>query len=471
MRVRTVKIKHELIEEITLFSSVVKWTIYAVVIGLMVGAATAGFLLLLAYLSKKAHGYTLYYLSLPIVILLSSALIKWLAPEAAGHGTEKVIEAIHKRMGKIPFVVVPVKLIATVITIAFGGSAGKEGPSAQIGAGLSSLFADILKVDDADRRKLVICGISAGFATVFGTPIAGAIFGIEVLVVGQIFSEVLFPSVVAGIIGYRTALALGVGYGIATAGCAVPFLTESVFFKMLLLGIWCGVISRILIEIMRSGGRIYAYLKWHWTLKAAAGGFLLVLIGRFISPSYLGLGTETIQYGLEGNALPAGAFLWKSVATSITLSSGGSGGVVTPIFFIGTAAGNLFAQLLGEINVAAYSAIGLTALLAGAANTPIAASVMAMELFGPKVASVAAIACMVSFLMTGYRSIYPSQLLGIQKSRSLNAPTGNPISGIDSAHFLLREKSLLGFLIKIFNFIKNKSAKILHFLTKKKKDT
>lgn len=453
------KLQHDFVEEMTIFSSIVKWTGYASAVGVLVGSGTAAFLLLLDYATKHITQFPLYYLFLPLTIFATSALIRWLAPEAEGHGTEKVIEAIHKRMGKIPLAVVPVKLFATVITIASGGSAGKEGPSAQIGAGLASMFADFLRVDGTDRRKLVICGISAGFATVFGTPIAGALFGIEVLVVGQVFSEVLFPSVVAGIIGYNVALALGVQYGITSTCCVVPHLTEWVFVRMILLGIWCGLASLMLIEIIKGCSRIYDHFKLNWVMKAFVGGGLLVLIGRFVSLSYLGLGIETVESGLAGDALPAGAFLWKSVATSITLASGGSGGVVTPIFFVGTAAGNVFAQLVDPANIATYSAIGLTALLAGAANTPIAASVMAMELFGPKIGSVAAIACMTSFLMTGYRSIYPSQLLGAQKSRSLTVPTGSPIGELPSTHVELRDKSLLGMLVKVIVRINQKLKK------------
>jgi H+/Cl- antiporter ClcA len=215
----------------------------------------------------------------------------------------------------------------------------------------------------------------------------------------------------------------------------------------------------MLIEILKLSGKIYTRLQWRWTLKALTGGVLLALIGRFISTDYLGLGVQTIESGLAGNPLPYGAFFWKIIATSVTLGSGGSGGVVTPIFFVGTAAGNLFAQLFDPANIATYSAIGLTALLAGAANTPIAASIMAMELFGPQIGSFAAVACMVSFLMTGYRSIYPSQLLGAQKSRSLTAPTGNPIGEMNPTHVALRDKSLLGILVKIFSRLSRMTGK------------
>ena len=146
---------------------------------------------------------------LPVGLFLSVVLTKYLAPDAEGHGTEKVIEAVHKHSGKINAAVVPVKIIATIITLASGGSAGKEGPCAQIGAGLSSIFADLFRFNESERKKLVICGISGGFAAVFGTPIAGAIFGVEVLFAGSILYDVLLPSFISGIMAYQVSKSLG----------------------------------------------------------------------------------------------------------------------------------------------------------------------------------------------------------------------------------------------------------------------
>jgi H+/Cl- antiporter ClcA len=154
---------------------------------------------------------------------------------------------------------------------------------------------------------------------------------------------------------------------------------------------------------------------------------------------------ESIEAGLNGAVLPLGASLLKSITTAITLGCGGSGGVVTPIFFIGTAAGNMFAVVFHEPLVATFSAIGMVALLAGAANTPISASVLAMELFGASIAPHAAIACMVSFLIVGYRSIYPSQVLGMQKSTSLKVVTGKPLSEFQRGSAHHRRTSLIGF--------------------------
>lgn len=440
--------KKHITEQVTLFASVVKWTLYASIVGALVGLGTAGFLRLLSFASSQAGNYPAYYLFLPLTLLVSSALVRWLAPDAAGHGTEKVIEAVHKRMGKIPFAVVPVKLVATVITLAGGGSAGKEGPCAQIGAGLASAFADLIKVSDEDRRKLVICGIGAGFATVFGTPIAGALFGVEVLVLGQMLYEVLFPSFVAGIVGYHVAIALGVEYPQQVASM-LPKLSGFSFFEVLALGVCCGLVALAFIETMKLVRTLFERLPWHWTFKAIFGGLLLAAIGGYVSHSYLGLGLESMETALNGGTVPAGAAFWKIIASSITLSCGGSGGVVTPIFFIGTSVGNLFAQLFNEPYIAAFSAIGMVALLAGAANTPIAASVMAMELFGPQIAPFAAIACMVSFLIVGYRSIYPSQLLGIQKSGQFHVPTGGAIGDMGEVTVSPRKQPLVGLMLKV----------------------
>ena len=437
----------KIVEQVTLLASVIKWTCYASSVGVLVGFGTAAFLQALAWSSGQFSRIPDYYLLLPVTLLVSTLLVSWLAPDAAGHGTEKVIEAVHQRMGKIPLLVVPVKLVATVITLAGGGSAGKEGPCAQIGAGLASGFASLLRLNDVDRRKLVICGISAGFATVFGTPIAGALFGVEVLVLGRMFYDVLFPSFVAGIVGFHVASRLGVIYPHLNAK-VIPTVTGWSFTEMIMLGVWCGLTALVFIELMQLSQRLFARLNWHPAARALLGGGLLVLIGKFVSVRYLGLGLDSIEAGLNGNVLPPGASLMKAMATAITLSSGGSGGVVTPIFFIGTAAGNLFATLFHEPLVATFSAIGMVALLAGAANTPIAASVMAMELFGAGIAPHAAIACMVSFLIVGYRSIYPSQILGIEKSSSLKVKTGHPLGEFDTATVDQRGLSLPNFIIK-----------------------
>lgn len=420
--------RRRLAEPTVLFISIIKWVFLATVAGAIVGGATSVFLMLLAWATQLTHQSSLWFWFLPLAMFVSALLVQYLAPDAKGHGTEKVIEAIHKRAGRIPIVVVPVKLVATIITLAFGGSAGKEGPCAQIGAGLTSFFSDLLGFDERDRKKLVICGISAGFAAVFGTPIAGSIFGVEVLFVGTILYDVLLPSFIAGITAYEVSAWLGITY-FHDPIVFVPMFSEGFLLKVIGSGIFFGICSIILIEVVKAGERLSTRLKIWTPLKGLIGGALLVGLALVFSTRYLGLGLESVESSLQGKPSEWYAFLLKPLFTSITLSMGGSGGIITPIFFTGTSAGSVFAQVTG-LDVATFAAIGFVAVLAGAANTPIAASIMAVELFGPAVAPYATVACVISFLMTGHRSVYPSQVLSISKSPSLQVDLGKELDEV-----------------------------------------
>jgi H+/Cl- antiporter ClcA len=442
--------RRRITEETILFISVAKWIFMATIVGIIVGGSTAVFIKLLVWSSLLAKHYPYYFLLLPAALILSSLLVKYLAPEAQGHGTEKVIEAVHKHSGRIKASVVPIKLIATIITLAAGGSVGKEGPCAQIGAGLTSLLSRILRFDDKDTKKLVICGISAGFASVFGTPISGAIFGVEVLFAGAIIYDVLLPSFVAGITAHQVAKALGVSYFYHPLDF-VPVFSSTFFIEVIGAGIFLGLCSGFLIETLKIGERLTSKLKDRTILKAFLGGVILIILTFAFSKTYLGLGVNTIEDTLLGARLPWYAFIMKSIFTTITLSFGGSGGIVTPIFFVGTAAGCLFAMLF-SLDISTFSAIGLVGLLAGAANTPISASIMAVELFGPKLAPYASVACVISFLMTGHRSVYPSQVLAMSKSSSIQVEVGKEIEVI-TAKYKPRKKAVLTLIKKILDSI------------------
>ncbi len=438
-------------EETIIFISVFKWLILASVIGAIVGLSTALFLHVLNWGMGVAGRFRYYFIFLPLALVLSTVIIRRLAPEAEGHGTEKVIEAVHKRSGRIKAMVVPVKLVATVITLAFGGSAGKEGPCAQIGAGLSSVFADIFKFEDIDRKKLVICGISGGFAAVFGTPIAGAIFGIEVLFVGSILYDVLLPSFVAGIISYQVTSALGIKYFYHHINY-VPVFTQSFFIKVVLGGMFFGICSFILVEIMRLGKSVSERVGLPPYRQALLGGVVLVVLSLVFSDRFLGLGISGIHSALGGEPVPWYDFIMKSIFTSITLNFGGSGGIVTPIFFIGATSGNLYGHMV-ESDIVIFSAIGLVSLLAGSANTPIAASIMAVELFGSNIAPYAAIACVISFIMSGHRSVYPSQILAMKKSASIEVEIGKEMEYV-SPKYRYRDRSFTGAMQNLITVLK-----------------
>lgn len=421
--------KERIEEQTAIFLSIVKWIVLAVVIGVLVGGSTTLFLKLLHLTTAFTGHFQYYYIALPFTFVLCTLLINYLAPQSKGHGTEKVIEAVHKRSGKIDWSVIPVKLFTTIITIASGGSVGKEGPSGQIGAGLASLFSDIFRLNDRDRKKLVICGISAGFAAVFGTPISGAIFGLEVLYVGAVMYDVMLPSFISGIIAYHVCTYFGITYFHSNVRF-VPIFSNSFFLIVMLAGLVFGTISFIFIESFRSIEHWIKSWRMNEYLKNFLGGMALVAFIFLFSAKYAGLGIESIELELNGKEYAFWYdFLLKMLFTIITLSFGGSGGVVTPIFFIGAAAGSLFAQIL-HVDNATFAAIGMVSLLSGAANTPIAASIMGLELFGPELASYAAISCVLSFLMTGHRSIYPSQILSTKKASAIEVEIGDEMSNL-----------------------------------------
>lgn len=442
--------KRRITEETIILVSVFKWIVLASLVGIIVGTSTTVFVRSLNWGSALSGGYQHYFLLLPAGLLLSALTVKHLAPSAEGHGANKVIELVHRASGKIKAVFVPVEFITTWLTISAGGSAGKEGPSAQIGAGLASIFADLMRMEGADRRKLVICGISGSFASVFGTPLAGAIFGIEVLFVGTIRYDVLLPSFVAGIISYQVSSWMGLTYFYHPVSF-VPVFSEAFFLKIIVAGVFFGLCSLMLIEVLRLGKKASNSMRLPVELKSILGGLVLASMTYLISRQYLGLGIEVLQSTLEGADVPWYAFIMKSVFTSITLNFGGSGGIGTPIFYVGSTAGSAFSHVLG-VDPAMLAAIGFVSLLAGAANTPIAASIMSVELFGPQVAPYAAVACVLSFIVTGHRSAYPSQVLAFKKSSSLDVEVGGALDEM-RPEYRYREKSLIGGLMRIWRGI------------------
>jgi len=423
-------------EHPSILLSVTKWTVLSSAVGIVIGAIVTLFLNILAYgeSARSLLPFHYYYL-LPLGLALSVWLTRRFAPDAEGHGTEKVIEAVHKRDGKIDVAVIPVKLLTTVVTLVTGGSAGKEGPGAQIGAGTASAISDLLHFSKRDRKKLVICGISAGFATVFGTPIAGAIFGIEVLVVGAVMYEVLLPSFVAGFSAFFTAQYLGAHYTYYDISYFQHYFIDLVLIlKVMLGGVFFGLVAWLIIATLKQTETAVEKIPMNPYFKAIGAGFLLILLAQIFGEHYFGLGLDTISQtmrvdsGLGSDSLPWYAFLVKIFYTAITLGSGGSGGIITPIFYIGATSGHWFGGLFGsEHQLALFAALGFVSVLAGATNAPIATTVMAMELFGMDVAHYAAVSIVISFLLSGHRSVFPSQKIQMSKSDLLEIEFGEDI--------------------------------------------
>ncbi|MFN8673017.1 MAG: chloride channel protein [Candidatus Sericytochromatia bacterium] len=431
MKIFNFNVNIKVLEIIIIFSSIIKWVSISSLIGIIVATSTFIFLKTLDFGIKITTSYNSYYLFMPIAFFISSFLVNKLAPDAEGHGTEKVIESIHKHNGRINIKVVPVKLLATIITIISGGSAGKEGPSAQIGATLASYFSEKFKFNNIDKKKIVICGISAGFAAVFGTPIAGAIFAIEVLSIGKIFYNVILPSIISATVAFEFSNYLGIEHFHSNISFSSKF-TLALFVKTIFSGIFFGLVSLSLIEINNFFKKLSEKINIYPPLKGILGGGLLVFITLIFSNKYLGLGMDVILNSIKGNENTWYSFIIKIVTTCITLNFGGSGGILTPIFFIGATSGSFFANIF-SLDMSMFSAIGLVALLSASANTPIAACIMSMEMFGSDITTYSAMACIISFMMVGHRSVYPSQQLSFTKSSSLNVEFDSEIELINNS--------------------------------------
>jgi H+/Cl- antiporter ClcA len=438
--------KDKFLEGTVLFISIVKWIILASGVGFVIGIATAVFLRILQATITFTMSNPYYFCLLPLGLFLSAILVQYVAKEVKGYGTEKVIEAVHKHAGRIRAVVIPVKLAATIVTAGVGGSVGQIGPCAQIGGGLASLLADVLQFDENDRKKLIICGISAGFSSVLGAPISGAIFGVEVLSVGSILYEVLLPSFIAGIVSYHTSYFFGINYFHYPAQVITEF-TDKFLLINAIAGIFFGLCARLVIECVKWVNNVFEKIRIWPPLKGIIGGVILVTLAFVFSTRYLGLGIETVQEALRGVQIASTAFLMKTIFTSVTFASGGSGGIIAPILFIGATAGSFFGDLV-SMDRATFAAIGFVSVLAGAANAPISMSILAIELFGKDIGSYAAMACIISFLITGHRSIFPTQVITMRKSSSLDLEIGQELNDIRTK-YKFREKSIIGRGIKI----------------------
>ena len=426
-------------EESIFFISAIKWISISTFIGTIVGTVVALFIKLVSYGVKYVSSVNYYYLFLPIALFLSSFIIIKLAPDAKGHGTEKAIEAVHKTSGRSDFKVVPVKLVSTLITIIFGGSVGMEGPGTQIGSGIASLVGKLFKMDDIDTKRLAVCGISAGFVAVFGAPIGAAVFAAEVLYIGKISYISLLPAVISSYASYFTGLYIGttaLDFSIAY----IPKIHMLMFFKIVAFGIFIGIAARFFIAFINFVEKLFSRIRFYNPLKGIVGGVIIVIFVLLVrSNDYIGIGENVINRAMAGDKLNSFSSLFKMFTTAITLSSGGSGGILTPMLYIGSSLGNTWAVVFNQ-NIAFFSAIGMAAFFGCCANTPIAAIIISLELFGHSTGICTSIACMVAYLIIGHTSIYPTQILVTSKSPSIRYDTNKEISDSKIKNVVLKYK-------------------------------
>jgi H+/Cl- antiporter ClcA len=414
----------------------IKWLALVSPLAATTGAACALFLWSLEKVTQTrfAHPDLLFFL--PLAGVLVAALYNWLGRSVEG-GNNLIMEQIHEPGGGVPSRMAPLILIGTVVTHLFGGSAGREGTAVQMGGSIASTFARWFRLSDHEVRIMLMAGIAGGFGAVFGTPLAGAVFAMEVLIVGRMSYEALIPCLIAGIVADQTCAALGIrhtSYQItsvfhSSAGAVghPPSLDPILLGKVALAAVAFGLASVLFAELQHSIQHLFKSLVRWPLLRPALGGCLVIALVYLLGTrDYLGLGVNaadphavTIPSCFKPGGATDWSWWWKILFTAITLGCGFKGGEVTPLFFIGAAMGNVFARLLdATAQTDLFAGLGFVAVFAGATNAPLACTIMGVELFGADAIVYIAVACYLAYLFSGHTGIYLSQRIAVPKTAS-----------------------------------------------------
>ena len=411
-----------------------RWTVLVIPVAVIVGSLVALFLWLLDQVIHLRWDNPWLLFLLPLAGILIWFLYRYLGRNSEA-GNNLIMDEIHEPGGGVPARMAPLVLLATIITHLFGGSAGREGTAVQMGGSTAGWIARKLKLPKEDVRVLLMAGMAAGFGAVFGTPVTGAVFALEVLAAGSIRHDALLPCFIASVLADITCSAWGIHhthYAIALAGAGKAISSAGRFFdfalllKVIVAGALFGLASYLFAGTMhtvKKYSRQWIRVKW---LIPAIGG--LVIIGfTFIlgTEDYLSLGVTNpgknavsiVSCFHAGGAAPF-SWLWKLLFTAITLGMGFKGGEVTPLFFIGAALGNTLALISGA-PVDLMAGLGFIAVFAGATNTPIACTIMGVELFGADHVLYYAVACFTAYYFSGESGIYSAQRVAVFKVDTL----------------------------------------------------
>lgn len=393
-------------EQNTRLNYLLRWLAFATAIGALVGSASAFFLWSLQWATNYRNANFWVIALLPIGGFTIGLIYHYYGKEVV-RGNNQLLDEYHRPRKVIPFKMAPLVLFGTVATHFFGGSAGREGTAVQMGGAIADQFTKHFKLKSNDRRILLIMGISAGFSSVFGTPIAGAIFAIEVTLGRRLHYEALIPSFLAAFIADYFCHAWGVPHTLYTIA-EVPEINPANLSLAAVAGITFGLTARLFSRSTHFITSLFSKKVTWPPLRPVIGGAIVAsIVLSTSSTTYIGLGIPTIAEAFESQ-LNSYDFLLKIAFTALTLGAGFKGGEVTPLFFVGATLGNALFWII-PLPMSLLAGMGFVAVFAGATHTPIASASMGMELFGFESGVFLGVACAAAYFFSGSRGVYEAQ--------------------------------------------------------------
>lgn len=402
-------------EQLDVLPQIGKWLALSSIVGILAGTASAAFLAALEWVTAWRENHVWIIAWLPAAGLF----IGWVYftfGQNVEAGNNLLLDEIHNPKKMVPLRMTPLVLAGSVLTHLFGGSAGREGTAIQMGGSLADQLCRPFKLSAEDRRIMLMAGISGGFASVFGTPLAGTVFGLEVLAIGRLRYDALFPCLIAAVVGHHVTLAWGIVHSSYQIPLSPPFTNMGLLYAVVAGAIF-GIVGMLFAQSTHATNAYFKKRIAYPPFRLVVGGALVALaVWLTGSTRYIGLGLPIIREAFTGLLHPWD-FAGKFIMTVITLGSGFKGGEVTPLFYIGAALGNTLSRIL-PLPAPLLAGMGFAAVFAGASNTPLACTLMAIELFGHETALYMMIACVVSYLFSGHTGIYRSQRIGSSKHKS-----------------------------------------------------
>lgn len=389
-----------------------QWIVIALITGAVVGIFSSAFAWGLRQVTQFRTDNPMILYALPLGGLLIVFLYH-IGGLNKDPGTNVLLSAVHNQNEDVPVLLAPLIFVATLITHLFGGSAGREGAALQMGGSIGNTLGRLFRLKEGDRKIIVMSGMSAAFSAVFGTPLAAAIFPMEMISVGIMQYSALLPCVFSSFVASQCAATMGIDPEAFSIGL-VPPVTVINSAKVVLLGVCCALVSVIFCAVLRCAGSLYNRYFKNPYIKVVVGGILFILCVKVLGTmDYCGAGNNLIEEAIKGNA-HSYTFLLKILLTAVTLAAGFKGGEIVPAFTAGAAFGCVFGHVLG-ISPSMCAAIGMISVFCGVTNCPIAAMLIGFELFGFGGAGFFLISISVSYLLSGYRGLYKEQIIVYSK--------------------------------------------------------